>query len=172
MDPTPGFNNYQATTEAVRRAHACHARRACLPRAPNRHTSHATTLPRLNRSPRRRSCLPVVRRGTYVTQLPPVQVQRAKVQTLLPLQAAMKAAAAASVSIVSAGNSTWDRAQRRLPLAQVGGGSRRRRSHGCSHCIRLQVGLPDELQKSLKEQPIFMKGHLLELDQVGVGVGG
>jgi len=29
-----------------------------------------------------------------------VQVQRAKVQTLLPLQAAMKAAAAASVSIV------------------------------------------------------------------------
>ena len=46
MDPTPGFNNYQATTEAVRRAHACHARRACLPRAPNRHTSHATTLPR------------------------------------------------------------------------------------------------------------------------------
>ena len=81
------------------RAHACHARRACLPRAPNRHTSHATTLPRLNRSPRR-GCLPVVRRGTYVTQLPPVQVQRAKVQTLVPLQAAMKAAAAASVSIV------------------------------------------------------------------------
>ena len=103
MDPTPGFNNYQATTEAVRRAHACHARRACLPRAPNRHTSHATTLPRLNRSPRRRSCLPVVRRGTYVTQLPPVQVQRAKVQTLLPLQAAMKAAAASAVSIVVQG---------------------------------------------------------------------
>ena len=45
MDPTPGFNNYQATTEAVRRAHACHARRACFPRAPNRHTSHTTTLP-------------------------------------------------------------------------------------------------------------------------------
>ena len=39
------------------RAHACHARRACLLRAPNRHTSHATTLPQLNRSPRRAACL-------------------------------------------------------------------------------------------------------------------
>ena len=39
-------------------------------------------------------------------------------------------------------------------------------NNGCSHCVRLQVGLPDEAQKSLSLQPIIMKGHLLELDQV------
>ena len=37
-------------------------------------------------------------------------------------------------------------------------------NNGCSHCVRLQVGLPDEAQKSLSLQPIIMKGHLLELD--------
>ena len=50
-------------------------------------------------------------------------VTRAKQVTLLPLQAAMAAAAA--------------------PAA----------------------GLPDDMRKKLKEQAIFMKGHLLELDQ-------
>ena len=100
MDPTPGFNNYQSTTEAVRRAHACHARRALLAARPEpSHVPRYDTAPAQS-EPTQTSCLSVVRRGTYVTQLPPVQVQRAKVQTLLPLQAAMKAAAAASVSIV------------------------------------------------------------------------
>ena len=82
----------------------CGARTLATPAAPACRAPRTVTRPtlrtaRLDRSPRR-SCLPVVRRGTYVTQLPPVQVQRAKVQTLLPLQAAMKAAAAAAVSIV------------------------------------------------------------------------
>jgi hypothetical protein len=52
MDPTPGYNNYQTTTEAVRRAHACHACHAFLPRAPyhtyrpSRAAVTRTTLPR------------------------------------------------------------------------------------------------------------------------------
>ena len=87
--------------------HRSGAARARLPRPPRllaarpepSHVPRYDTAPAQS-EPTQTSCLSVVRRGTYVTQLPPVQVQRAKVQTLLPLQAAMKAAAAASVSIV------------------------------------------------------------------------
>ena len=52
MDPSPGYNNYAATTEAVRRAHAWHACHACLPRAPY-HTQRPSSRTAVTRITRR-----------------------------------------------------------------------------------------------------------------------